>query len=102
MDVKQRPSWQGGVVPEWTLGDRLRKARLHAGLEQAELATELGIARNSVASYENQRTAPRRPVLLAWAMRTGVSLDWLVGDTPSRPDGDAGWASRGSNPEPAD
>lgn len=92
----------GGQVPSWTLGDRLRKARTFAGLEQAELAAELGIARNSVANYELGHTRPRRPVLLAWAMRTGVSLGWLTEEERPRPDGDAGWAPRGSNPQPAD
>ena len=94
--------WSGGKVPVWTLGDRLRKARLEAGLEQAQLAAELGIARNSVATYENGRTKPRRPVLLAWAMRTGVSLEWLTTDDMPGPDGDSGWAPTGSNRQPAD
>lgn len=95
-------NWTGGRIPVWTLGDKLRKARLDAGLDQRELAAELGIARNSVMTYESGKTAPRRPVLLAWAMRTGVSLDWLTGETPGRPDGDAGWAPTGSNRQPAD
>lgn len=66
-----------GVEPQWTLGDRLRKAREHAGLQQAELADEIGIARRSLITYESDRTAPKRPVLLAWAMRTGVDSRWL-------------------------
>lgn len=91
-----------GRTPTWTLGDKLRKARTSAGLEQVDLANELGIARNSVANYENGRTTPRRAVLLAWALCTGVSLDWLTEDDTPPTDGDAGWAPRGSNPEPAD
>lgn len=86
----------------WTIGDKLRKARVDAGLEQAELATEIGISRNTVRNYEAEKTTPRRPVLLAWAMRTGVSLEWLTQDERPGPDGDAGWAPRGSNPQPAD
>ena len=95
-------SWGSDFVPEWTIGDRLRKARVHAGLEQASLADEIGVSRNTVRNYEGEKVTPRRPVLISWAMRTGVSLDWLIGTAPERPDGDAAWAPRGSNPQPAD
>lgn len=64
-------------VPEWTLGDRLRKARENAGLEQLELAQDIGISRNTVANYEHGKTKARRPVILAWAVRTGVPVEWL-------------------------
>lgn len=65
-------------VPEWTLADRLVKARHHAGLEQDELAEAIGIARSSLSAYENGRRTPRRPVLLSWALATGVPLEWLM------------------------
>ena len=71
-------------VPQWTLGDRLRKAREHAGLKQAELAGEIGIGRSSIVNYEMDRAEPSRPVLLAWAMRTGVSYEWLTGEPAFR------------------
>jgi transcriptional regulator with XRE-family HTH domain len=70
----------GEAVPEWTTSDRLRKAREHAGLQQAELATAIGVGRTSVVRYEAGQSVPSRPVLLAWAMRTGVSLEWLAGE----------------------
>lgn len=63
--------------PRWTLGDRLRKAREHAGLKQTELAQATGISRASIVSYETGRTIPSRPALLSWALATGVSLEWL-------------------------
>ncbi len=70
------------TVPQWTPGDRLRKARVSAGLSQAELAFGTGIARTSIVSYEADRTGPSRPVLLAWSMATGISFEWLChGDT---------------------
>ena len=68
------------TVPQWTLGDRMRKAREHAGLKQAELADEIGIARSSIVNYESGRTAPSRPVLLSWALRCAVPIAWLLGD----------------------
>ena len=71
-----------GLVPQWTLGDRLRKAREIAGLNQDEFSQEIGIARNSVRAYEKGKTAPPRPVMIAWAFRTGVALDWLAKGEP--------------------
>src|SRR5260221_2446959 len=68
-----------GAVPEWTLADRLRKAREHAGLNQAELAATVGIARSSVVSYESGRTTPSRPVVLSWSLCTGVPAEWVLG-----------------------
>ena len=68
------------AIPEWTLGDRLRKAREHARLTQAELAADMEVHRTSVISYEGGRTVPSRPVLLSWSMATGVLLAWLLGD----------------------
>lgn len=73
-----------GMIPEWTVGDRLRKAREWRGLTQYELASAVGVSRNSVSNYEVGATEPRRIVLNAWAMATGVSLNWLLseGGTP--------------------
>jgi transcriptional regulator with XRE-family HTH domain len=63
-------------IPEWTLADRLRKARESAGLSQQEMADHLGLSRVTVGTYENGAT-PKLAVLRVWAMRTGVPLDWL-------------------------
>jgi transcriptional regulator with XRE-family HTH domain len=71
------------TVPAWTLGDRMRKAREHAGLKQSELAGEIGIARSSIVNYESGRTEPSRPILLSWALRCGVDHEWLSGTGPS-------------------
>jgi transcriptional regulator with XRE-family HTH domain len=70
---------QEAAVPEWTLGDRMKKAREHAGLSQAELADKIGVSMSSVSRYEIDKTLPGRPVLLSWALCTGVDLDWLMG-----------------------
>lgn len=70
--------------PQFGLSDRLRKAREEAGIhEKQEFADLVGIHRDSVARYEAGKSVPRRPVLAAWAMATGVDLDWLTnGETP--------------------
>lgn len=77
-------------IPRWSLGDYLRKAREHAGLEQAQLAVDLGISRNTVINYERGKVSPRRAVIMAWAMRTGVPVEWLEGSESPRPDGPDG------------
>jgi transcriptional regulator with XRE-family HTH domain len=79
-----------GAIPTWTLSDRLRKAREYGRLQQAQLAAITGISERSIQNYEAGRTEPRRPQLIAWALATGVSLEWLE------------CAVRDSNPEPAD
>lgn len=66
-----------GVIPEWTLGDRLRRAREYAGLSRAELAELAGISRRSVLNYETGMTTPRALQLRAIAAATGVDVDWL-------------------------
>ena len=70
------------AVPEWTLADRLRKARELAGYSQAELATVTGISRQSINSYETGRTVPRRPQLVMWSTACHVPYEWLTGVSP--------------------
>ena len=88
------------------LGDRLRKAREMTGLDAGQFAEELGVARNTIGDYEKGRVEARKIVLQVWAMRTGVSLEWLMHGRVQSPDpgtgGDAAWAPWGSNPQPAD
>ena len=74
-----------GAIPTWTLGDRLRKARLHAGLDQAQLAAITGMSRNTVGNYEADKSTPSKLYLRAWATATGVSIEWLQhgDDAPS-------------------
>jgi transcriptional regulator with XRE-family HTH domain len=72
----------GATVPEWTIGDRMRKAREHAGLSQSQLARTASIGRTSIVRYETGLSRPSRVTLAAWALRTGVSFEWMChGDT---------------------
>ncbi|WP_130506913.1 helix-turn-helix domain-containing protein [Microterricola gilva] len=64
--------------PTWTLVDRLRKSRLLAGMEQADLAELIGVSRNSVSNYENGKTELSATTFVRWAAATGVSLEWLA------------------------
>lgn len=64
-------------MPTFTMGDRLKKARESAGLEQGAFAEMIGISKSSVSNYERDNTRPRIIVLRAWAMATGVPMEWL-------------------------
>lgn len=67
-----------GNAPTWTVGDRLRKAREVAGYSQLDLAERVGIGRRSVTNYESGTQTPKRPVLVSWALATGVPLPWIL------------------------
>lgn len=73
-------------VPEWTLGDRLRKARMDAGLEQDEMtalliAGQIKATRASVSSWERDTARPRdlMRVVNKWSDITKVPAWWLFG-----------------------
>lgn len=69
--------------PELTLGDRLRKARISAGLEQADLARACGVSRPLISRWEHDHSVPDVNQALRWAEATGVSFGWLCG-VPTR------------------
>lgn len=78
-------------IPEWTLGDRLRKARALTGLNTREFASEIGVSQKTVTSAENDHGGVRRTTIAAYAVRTGVPMEWLeTGNTPgpNGPEGD--------------
>ena len=67
-----------GVVPEVTLGWRMKIARDLAGMDQEALAKATGIARNTISNYELGLTArPKRLYIRAMAQAMGVSESWL-------------------------
>lgn len=74
----------GGMIPTWTLADRLRKSRDAAGLNQEALAARIGSSAKTVGRYEAGASEPKRYLVLAWAMATGVDSLWLeTGEAPS-------------------
>lgn len=70
---------RGGTVPEWTVGDRLRKAREFAGIGVEQMAERLGRQRNSITRWERS-SAVQLMVVKLYALETGVPVEWLVGD----------------------
>lgn len=71
------------LIPEWSFGDRLRKARKSAGFSQEELAGRIGVALSSYGTWEAERATPRGTVLVNVARKvsdeTGVPAEWLLG-----------------------
>ena len=59
-------------------GDRLRLARVKAGLEQGEIAEILGVSASTVSNWEHGRTRPRHPFIVAWAQATGFNASSLT------------------------
>lgn len=80
-----------GNIPEIVLRHRLRIAREEAGLSVQGLAERMGVARNTVGNAEAGKGTPRKVVLNAWALATGVNIHWLeTGETPTGNDPDGG------------
>ena len=47
----------------------------HMGVQ--EMADYLGVARNTVSTWINDRIHPGEQTLRLWSIRTGVPLEWL-------------------------
>lgn len=74
-------------IPEWTRGDRFRKAREDAGYTQQELALAMGVSRATVGNAELDDNTPLKITTKAWSEITGVPVEWLMdGTVPSPPD----------------
>ena len=67
--------------PEWTFGDRMRKARREAGLTVQEFAAALDLTTSALSQYETDRSTPRDVVALARRVEalTGIPAAWLLG-----------------------
>lgn len=75
-------------IPEWTMGDRLRKAREEAGYSQRDFADLIGVSRATVSNAEVGvgKKGPLPVTVRAWALATGVPVEWLeTGCVPSDP-----------------
>lgn len=72
---------------QFTIADRLRKARESAGFSQQMLAERMEISNQTVSRYEQGKVRPVRRTVRAWAAVCEVDFEWL-------------WAARDSNPEP--
>ena len=95
----------GYVYPTWTFGDRVRKARDKAGMNQRDFAAAIGVAEGSIATWETDRSKPRDIVSVARRieMLTRIPAAWTLGidKGPSGgggPDGDDEVRPKGFEP----
>jgi transcriptional regulator with XRE-family HTH domain len=66
--------------PQTEIGRRIERARLAAGLKQAELARLLGVDNVQIWKWEKDGVEPTTTSLARIAKACGVSLDSLAGD----------------------
>lgn len=71
------------LIPQWTAGDRVTKAREVAGFSVQALADQLGVHRNTLSNWENDRIEVPRTALIAISALTEVDLWWLAGEEPT-------------------
>lgn len=78
-------------IPEWTQGDRLRKARETTGFGQREFAEHIGVSHQTITNAEKGHRTVRKITMNAWALATGVPVEWLVtGESSHDDDGGGG------------
>lgn len=65
-------------IPPWTLGDRLRKARTHAGVSREAMAEDIGCTDRTISNYELDQTRVPKLVVNQYALRCRVPIEWLV------------------------
>ena len=85
-------------IPQWTLGERLRKARLWANVGLEQLAADIGRTPRTIRNYESDATTAPLLVLKRYALRTKVPVKWITtGDAPGPddddPDASTNWLS---------
>jgi transcriptional regulator with XRE-family HTH domain len=61
-----------------TLGQRIREARLHAGMTQAALARAIGTTERNIVRWETSKNQPRAISIAAIAQATGADLSSLM------------------------
>ncbi len=61
-----------------SLGQRLKEARLAAGMKQEDLAKHLGVSRQTISNWENERSAPDIGSAVKMGKLYNTSLDTLL------------------------
>lgn len=73
--MSEQPASPG--VPQWDVADRMRKALREADISVQQMAVYLDVSRNTVSTWINGRIKPSIQTQRLWAMRCGVSYNWL-------------------------
>ena len=66
-----------------TFGQRFQRLRKNAGLTQEDVATKLNITAQAISKWENDVSAPDISVLAELSDILSVSIDELLGKTPT-------------------
>ena len=64
----------------FTLGDRMRKAMLVAGISSSAMAERFGVTPQTISRWFSSQTRPKMGLIIGWAEVTNVPLDWLLTD----------------------
>jgi ribosome-binding protein aMBF1 (putative translation factor) len=62
------------LAPEFEIAAELLRARLRAGLSQAELAKRMGTSQSAVARLESGQSLPSTKTLIRFAQATGSRI----------------------------
>ncbi|SIS10130.1 helix-turn-helix domain-containing protein [Microbacterium sp. RURRCA19A] len=81
------------------IGSRLRDARLQRGLSLRSVASSLGVSASLISQVETGKTQPSVSTLYAMVTHLGISIDELLGVSPTPP---AGAAIPAPEPVPTD
>ena len=81
------------------IGSRLRDARLQRGMSLRSVASSLGVSASLISQVETGKTQPSVSTLYAMVTHLGISIDELLGVSPTPP---AGAAVPAPEPLPAD
>lgn len=68
-------------TPQWTFGDRIRKARRKAGMTQKQFAEVLGVGEKAYAQWETDANKPGDIVAVAQRVQllTRIPAAWMLG-----------------------
>ena len=71
-------------IPTIEVYDRMRIAARWGGVRLPDMAEYLDVRPETVSRWINGKIVPSRQTLRLWALRTGVSFEWLeTGNAPS-------------------
>jgi len=72
-------------IPQFDLRHRMALALEKEQVSREEMARILGVHLNTIGNYLTGRTDPPRSVLISWALRCDVPLEWLISGDPNPP-----------------
>ena len=63
----------------WSLGKRLKIARIERGISQRQLAQQTGLRQSHLSMIENDKHDPSATMVRTLARALGVTTDYLLG-----------------------